>query len=87
MCTVARNTVCDVEYLCSMAQGNMKIVGPRDPWILFKEKQLKGFCSLVKFGNGVMLLGLQALDDNIKVGDFRQQKSHIGQVVRTCYEA
>lgn len=54
--------------------------------IFVKEEELEGFGSLVKFSNGMMLLRLQTLYDKIEVGNFGQQKPHIGEVVRACDE-
>ena len=70
-----------------MRQGHMEIFRPRDPRVFVKEEELKGLGSLVELCDRVVLFRHQTLDDNIKVRNLSQQKSHVGQVIGACDEA
>lgn len=50
-------------------------------------EELKGLGSLVELCDRVVLFRHQTLDDNIKVRNLSQQKSHVGQVIGACDEA
>ena len=70
-----------------MRQGHMEIFRPRDPRVFVKEEELKGLGSLVELCDRVVLFRHQTLDDNIKVRNLSQQKSHVLQVIGACDEA